>query len=65
MYFPVLFLSDGFPRVTDIADRTGITYMYVTHGKMIYFAHALSRSKMARPLALHCAHTEVLRRQPA
>jgi hypothetical protein len=36
-------VTDGLPRVTDIADRTGITY--VTHGKMIYFAHALMHSQ--------------------
>ena len=39
IYFSEIPLSDVFPRVTDDADRTGITY--ATHGKMIYFAHAL------------------------
>ena len=40
--FPYFSSSDGFPRVTDDAHRTGITS--VTHGKLIYFAHALGSS---------------------
>ena len=39
IYFREIPVSGGFPRVADDADRTGITY--ATHGKMIYFAHAL------------------------
>ncbi len=45
--FPYFSSSDGFPRVTDIADRTG-RITYVTHGKMIYCAHA---RQSERPLA--------------